>query len=153
DRCGLPDVDEFLRAEKDPVVTGHVLWMWTRGRDDLAGLVGELRPAGAGPLAGSGLDMAGTRGDRPHAPGPTALMGDLHADAERPRLKAAAAAPDGWLQVRALVNLCRLGDGDAPTVLLGELDNFPTEWLPDLVEALHGLRESDARARLAGELA
>ena len=152
DRCGLDDVEAFLRTEKDPVLAGQVLWMWLRGRDDLTDLVGAMRPAGAATLAGNGLDVAVIRGEWPHAGRIATLLGDLHAEAERPHLQAAANAADGWFRIRALVTRCRLGDGDAATALLRELDNFPIEWLPELVDALHGLREPDARTRLAGDL-
>jgi len=154
DRCPFPEVEGFLRAEaaKDPVVAGHVLWMWLGGRDDLAGLIGTVRPAGASTLAGSGFDVAVTRHEWPRAGRLAMLLGDLHADAERARLQAAASAPDGWFRVRALVTRCRLGDAEAGAALLRELDGFPIDWLPDLVDALHGLREPEARARLAGEL-
>ena len=154
DRCSFSEIDRFLSTEaaKDPVVAGHVLWMWLRGRDDLSGLVGTVRPTGASALAGSGFDVAVTRGDWPRAGRLATLLGDLHADAERPRLLAAANAPDGWLRVRVLVARCRLGDNDAAAALLRELDGFPIDWLPELVDALHGLREPEARARLAGEL-
>ena len=152
DRCGLDDVEAFLRTEKDPVLAGQVLWMWLRGRDDLTDLVGAMRPAGAATLAGNGLDVAVIRGEWPHAGRIATLLGDLHAEAERPHLQAAANAADGWFRIRALVTRCRLGDGDAAMALLRELDNFPIEWLPELVDALHGLREPDARTRLAGDL-
>jgi len=152
DRCGLDDVEAFLRTEKDPVLAGQVLWMWLRGRDDLTDLVGAMRPAGAATLAGNGLDVAVIRGEWPHAGRIATLLGDLHAEAERPHLQAAANAADGWFRIRALVTRCRLGDGDAATALLRELDNFPIEWLPELVDALHGLREPEARTRLAGDL-
>ena len=152
DRCGLDDVEAFLRTEKDPVLAGQVLWMWLRGRDDLTDLVGAMRPAGAATLAGNGLDVAVIRGEWPHAGRIATLLGDLHAESERPHLQAAANAADGWFRIRALVTRCRLGDGDAATALLRELDNFPIEWLPELVDALHGLREPDARTRLAGDL-
>ena len=152
DRCGLDDVEAFLRTEKDPVLAGQVLWMWLRGRDDLTDLVGAMRPAGAATLAGNGLDVAVIRGEWPHAGRIATLLGDLHAESERPHLQAAANAADGWFRIRALVTRCRLGDGDAATALLRELDNFPIEWLPELVDALHGLREPEARTRLAGDL-
>ena len=152
DRCGLDDVEGFLRTEKDPVLAGQVLWMWLRGRDDLTDLVGAMRPAGAATLAGNGLDVAVIRGEWPHAGRIATLLGDLHAEAERPHLQAAANAADGWFRIRALVTRCRLGDGDAAMALLRELDNFPIEWLPELVDALHGLREPEARTRLAGDL-
>jgi len=152
DRCGLDDVEAFLRTEKDPVLAGQVLWMWLRGRDDLTDLVGAMRPAGAATLAGNGLDVAVIRGEWPHAGRIATLLGDLHAEAERPHLQAAANAADGWFRIRALVTRCRLGDGDAAMALLRELDNFPIEWLPELVDALHGLREPEARTRLAGDL-
>jgi HEAT repeat protein len=152
ERCALSDVDGFLVADKNPAVAGHVMWMWLRGREDLIDLVGELRPAGAGPLAGNGLDIAVTRGDWPHAGRLSTLLGDLHADGERPHLQAAVNAPDGWVRIRALINLCRVGDGAAPAGLLRELDNFPIDWLPELVDTLHELREPEARARVAGEL-
>jgi hypothetical protein len=154
DRCPLSDVDAFLRAEAktDQVIPGHVLWMWLHGREDLTDLVGALRPAGAPSLAGSGLDVSVTRAEWARAERLATLLADLHAEAERPRLHAAAAAPDGWFRIGALVAGCRLGDGDAGAALLRELDNFPTEWLPSLVEALHRLREPEARARVAAEL-
>jgi HEAT repeat protein len=151
-RCTLDDVDAFLRTEKDPVLAGQVMWMWLRGREDLIGLIGAIRPAGAGGLAGSGLDVAVMRAEWPHASRLATLLGDLHADAERPRLQAAANSPDGWFRIRALIARCRLGDSDAAAALLRELDNFPIDWLPDLVDELHELREPEARARVAGEL-
>ena len=152
DRCGLSDVDTFLRAEKDPALAGQIMWMWLRGREDLTDLVAAMRPAGAATMAGNGLDVAVLRAEWPHAGRLAGLLGDLHADAERPHLQAATNASDGWFRIQALVTRCRLGDGAAATTLLGELDNFPIEWLPALVDALHGLREPEARARLAGEL-
>jgi HEAT repeat protein len=152
EHCKLPDVDAFLRAEKDPVVISHVFWMWLRGQEDLAELVGVMRPPEAGPLAVSGFDVAIARGDRERAQRLADLLGDLHAEASRTRLQAAVSKTDAWLRIYTLVTLCRLGDKDAGAALLRELDGFPMDWLPDLVNALHDLREPDARARVTAEL-
>jgi len=152
ERCRLADVEDFLRGDKDPVLAGHVLWMYLRGREDLADLVGAKRPPGASAAAASGLDVAVTRADWPRARRLAELLGDLHAETERAHLQAAANAADGWFRIQALVTRCRLGDGAAPAALMRELDSFPIEWLPALVDALHGLREPEARARLAGDL-
>jgi HEAT repeat protein len=152
EQCPLPEVDAFLRAEKDPAVVGQVLWMWLRGREDLADLVGVMRPPEATSIAGSGFDVAVARGDWLRAQRLAGLLGDLHAETARPRLQAAANVTDAWFRIHALVILCRLGDKDAGPALLRELDGFPIDWLPDLVDVLHGLREPEARARIAGEL-
>ena len=130
----------------------HVFWMWLRGQEDLADLVGVMRPPEAGPLAVSGLDVAIARGDRERAQRLADLLGNLHAEASRPRLQAAVSKTDAWLRIYTLVTLCRLGDKDAGAALLRELDGFPMDWLPDLVNALHDLREPDARARVTTEL-
>ena len=152
DRCKLPDVDAFLRAEKDPVVISHVFWMWLRGQDDLADLVAVMRPPEAGPIAGSGFDVAVARGDWERAQRIENLLGDLHAEAARPRLQAAVTKTEAWFRIYTLVTLCRLGDKDAAASLMRELDGFPIDWLPELVDVLHGLHEPEARARVAGEL-
>jgi HEAT repeat protein len=151
-QCRLFEVAGFLRAETDPVVVGHVQWMWLRGQDELVDLVGVMHPPEASTLAGSGFDVAVTRGDWPKARQLGTLLGDLHAESARARLQAAANSTDGWFRISTLVTLCRLGDQDAAAALLRELDEFPIAWLPDLVDALHGLREPTARARVAAEL-
>jgi len=139
-------------GEKDPVVISHVFWMWLRGQEDLVEVVGAMRPPEAGPLAVSGFDVAVARGDRERAQRLADLLGDLHAEATRPRLQAAVNKTDAWLRIYTLVTLCRLGDKDAGAALLRELDGFPIDWLPDLVNAFHDLREPDARARVTTEL-
>jgi len=151
-QCRLLDVAAFLRAETDPVVIEHVQWMWLRGQDELVDLVGVMHPPEASALAASGFDVAVTRGDWPKARQLGTLLGDLHAEPARARLQAAANNADGWFRISTLVTLCRLGDQDAAGSLLRELDEFPIAWLPDLVDALHDLREPAAWARVATEL-
>jgi HEAT repeat protein len=151
--CQPRDVEAFLRADTDPRVRGRVLWIWMRGRDELAGLVGTLRPAGASALVSSGLDVALTRRDWAAAQALAGLLADLQDAASRAPLQAAAAAAgDAWVRVHVLVALARLGDDAASGALMRELDTLPIEWLPRLVAVLRHVREPAARARLEGEL-
>ena len=91
-QCPLPDVEGFLRADRDPRVPGRVLWIWMRGRDELLGLIGALRPPGASALVRSGLDVAIARRDWASAQGLASLLGDLQDPASRAPLQAAAGA-------------------------------------------------------------
>ena len=150
--CGVSEVEPYLRRDRSPAVGGRVLLAWARGHEGLTDIVAELRPQGTLPVAVSSVESALSRGATDEAKYAIDLLGDLKDPAVRPRLAGRLADADAWLRVHVAVALSRLGDRDADTRLLADLDNFAADWLPGLVTAMRRVEEPEVKARLVPDL-
>jgi HEAT repeat protein len=151
--CTPAEVGPYILQHGGAGASGRVMLAWARGRDAFTGLVAELRPAGALPIATAALE---DEWDHPLGSMPLAalaVMGGFAAEAPRALLERRAQTPVTTLRVHALVALARTGDAGAGARLGAELDNLPAERLPSWVAALSLVREDAARAALERELA
>lgn len=151
--CDAGEVAPYLRADRAPEVGGRVLLAWARGYEDLTDLLAELRPAGTLPIAMSSADAALARRDSDSAKRAMDLVGDLGDAAGKTRLAGTLTEAEAWLRVHAAVALSRLGDREADTRLLADLDNFAADWLPGYVAVMRRIKEPEVQARFAPELA
>ncbi len=158
-RCRRDEVADYLRADRAPQTSGRVLLGWTQGRSELTELVSELKPAGSLPLALSVMDAylarnrtSLSRADAIMGRRAIDLVGGLGDAKVQGRLRPHLSPAHAWLRVHTAVALARLGDQAADTRLLGDLDNFPVEWLPRMAALLGRISEAPARGRLLGEL-
>lgn len=150
--CSIPEVETYLRADKDPQVGGRLLLSWARGRDDLTDLIADLRPAGTAPIATSSVDAALARYDMDAAKHAIDLVGDLGDAGAKGRLQKQLVNADTWVRLHTAVALSRLGDKDADATVRREFDNLPAAWLPSLVQVMKRIDEPDVRARFTPEL-
>jgi len=151
-RCNLDESTPLLRAKPSARSGARVLLAWTRGRQDLAPLVSELKPAGALPVATGSLDAAWARKAMPETEHAIDVMGSLGDASVEPMLAPHANADSAWLRIHASVALARLGDSAAGGRLLAEIDNLPAQWLPHFAKVLSTIAEPAARAQLDPEL-
>jgi HEAT repeat protein len=151
-RCSTDEVGPFLRAKPGPRSSGRVLLAWARGRQDLAGLVSQLKPQGALPLASSTLDSAWARREIGESERAIDVVGSLGDSSAQSLLAPHSSAERTWLRLHALVALVRLGDAGASSRLLAEIDNLPAAWLPQFARLVATIAEPAARAKLDGEL-
>ncbi|MCC6213385.1 MAG: HEAT repeat domain-containing protein [Polyangiaceae bacterium] len=142
----------FVKLQRTDVGE-RMLLAWARGRDDLAPLVGLLKPAGAVPLAAGSVDAAFATGGEQRAPVAIRLLADLGDRSVAARLAPRATASELWLRAVVGTTLVRLGHGGAEAQLVADLDLLPQEWLPRYSGLLAGVAEPDARARLTPALA
>lgn len=150
--CGLSDVEGFLRADKDPQVGGRLLLEWARGGEHLTDLIADLKPAGTLPLAMSSADAALARNDTYMALNSINLVGDMGDASAKARIASRIRETNTWLRVHTAVALARLSDKDADSAIFKELDNLAAEWMPQFVDVLRRIKESEVRARLTPEL-
>jgi HEAT repeat protein len=151
--CAPPELEIFLRGDKEPTTPARVLLAWAAARDDLTPLVAVLRPPGATTLAAARVEVARSRSDWPGLRRTIDLVAELHDGSARPQLQTVVELPDVWVRLHATLALARLGDRAAEGRLLGELDTLPAEWLPAVARLLMRIDDPAARARLLPELA
>jgi HEAT repeat protein len=156
--CSEGEVDRYVRTDKDASVGGRLLLAWARGRGDLTDVVGELRPAGALPIAAAAMDAALGGPGRATAEHALDLAGALGDAATRERLSRRRATPapamaDPWVSVHALAALARLGDRSAESALLGKMDEIAAAWLPRFAHVVGRIEEADVHVRMTPELA
>jgi HEAT repeat protein len=151
-RCAAADVQDFLRADKDPGTPARVLLNWARDRTELAPVVAGLKPDGASQLVASSIDVALAQQRDGVAKDSIDLLGALGDPRMRPRLQPLLRNSDAWLRVHSEVALSRLGEPSADAALLGELDNLPSDWLPAVARFVARLADPAVRTRLLAEL-
>ncbi len=146
--CQLKEVDSFLRRSTNPAVPQRLLLAWTRGREDLTGILADMRPAGTLGLALGAVDSALARGDDDQAKGAIGLIADLGDSESSKRIARHMSSTDTWLRLHSAVALARLGDTSADARILADMDNLAADWLPAFTRLLSRVKESEVRGRL-----
>jgi len=150
--CRRDEVAPLLRKQPSQLANGRVLLAWARGRDELTPLVSELRPKGTLPVASSALQAAWARRHGYPAQRAIDVLGSLGDPSVVRLLEPHASAKQIWRRIHASVALARLGDDQAVSRLIAEIDNLPAEWFPRYVEVLSTITEPEVRAKLDPEL-
>jgi HEAT repeat protein len=151
-RCGLSQVDGFLRTAAVPEIPGRLLLSWARGRVDLTDLVGTLKPAGAGPLTVSALRSSLSLADTTTVAYDVDLAGDLGEASATPVIEPLLQHESTRLRVHAAVALARAGVTKGDEVIFRDFDNVPEDRLPMIARLLGRIKEAAVRARLEPEL-
>ena len=151
-RCPEPQVAPFLLSQRSPSVGGRVLLGWAKGRNDLADLVAELRPTGAGLLAASEIESSLGYGRSSRLESAVDLAGAVAEPLAKDALLRLLSHENTDLRLHAAVALARLGDGSADLRLFAELDNLPQSELSRAARLIATVTEPATRARLAPKL-
>ncbi len=151
-QCSLRDIQHFARNDKDQRTAGRLLLNWTRGRSELTGLIGDLKPPGSVAISQSSFDEALAHGQLGGALRSASLMGDLGDASASPRLSQVAKHRDTWLRLYSGVSRLRLGEAKVVSALMRDFDNLPQDWLPRAVRLLSRVAEPAARKALVDEL-
>ncbi len=150
--CSQGDVAPLLTKQPGPQASGRVLLAWARGREDLTGLVAELKPAGALPVASSALEAAWARRQNAALRHSIDLLGNLGDASVQSLLRPRSTSKNTWLRLHARVAMARLGDEPSAARLTAEMDNLPAEWLPRFARLVAHVAEPSVRARIEPEL-
>ena len=150
--CGRGEVGGYLTKRADASVEGRLLLAWARGDSRTTPLISDLKPSGTLPIAKSTLEESWAQPQSWDTRNALLVLGSLGDPSSLELVQRRANSTVTWARIRSLVAATRLGDGAAPGRLVGEMDNFPAEWLPGFARALQHVAEPPARAQLAPAL-
>jgi len=146
--CTQRTVGPYLQKHGRAGAKGRVLLAWARRDTGLSNLVAQLQPPGTLPVAVSALrdDWAYPRSDMTHTS--LRILGSVGDSSVSSLLERRANTRHTWARVEGRVALARLGHGDAPNLLLAEMDNLPAAWFPRFAKAMSRVHEPAVRSKL-----